>query len=344
MQAGIVDTEAAKRVAEETVDEFERLLKKSASDFDRLMRGPIGKRVDDFEELLRGPAGRVGKKLLGPIGGIIDVITPSELDSGELPGGPGSANEPPKKGDTEGRPDVRNEPISDPAPPPGEEIEEIVVRGRRTRPTRSRAPAPVPSPVKVPSALPAVLGGLAAVGLLARRRREAPAPSPARRQAPEAAPAPAPAPTPAPAPAPRPIPAPQPAPRPSPAPAPAPSSSPPLTPVTPPPSGCAPCDPKATRREQKRKRDEKRKQCRQFLSVRVPAHKRKMCIADLAKYLQRKLERTAKAAVRKKIIAALEERGVPVSSLIKATRRPRRPKAEVDVAGVEIDLEDLLGE
>jgi hypothetical protein len=68
-----------------------------------------------------------------------------------------------------------------------------------------------------------------------------------------------------------------------------------------------------------------------------------MCIADLAKYLMRKAERTAKAAVRKKIIAALEARGVPASQLIKLTKRPRRPKAEVDVGGVEIDFEDLLG-
>ena len=69
-----------------------------------------------------------------------------------------------------------------------------------------------------------------------------------------------------------------------------------------------------------------------------------MCVSDLTKYLFRKLQRTARAAVRKKIIAELEERGVPASRLIKATKKPRRKKAEVEVGGVEIDFEDLLGE
>ena len=102
--------------------------------------------------------------------------------------------------------------------------------------------------------------------------------------------------------------------------------------------------PSEQRKQDKRKREQKRKECRQFLSVRVPAHKRKMCVSDLTKYLFRKLQRTARAALRKKIIAELEERGVPASRLIKATKRPRRKKAEVEVGGVEIDFEDLLGE
>jgi hypothetical protein len=126
------------------------------------------------------------------------------------------------------------------------------------------------------------------------------------------------------------------------------SSAPPSPPSTPLTATNAPgadsCPtPRQQRKEEKRKRDEKRKECRQFLSVRVPAHKRKMCIADLAKYLFRKAQRTARAALRKKIIEELERRGVPASDLIKLTKRPRRRKAEVEIGGVEIDLEDLLG-
>jgi hypothetical protein len=66
-------------------------------------------------------------------------------------------------------------------------------------------------------------------------------------------------------------------------------------------------------------------------------------VQDFAKYLVRKLQRTVKGKLRKRIIAELEERGVPASRLIKLTKRPRRPKAEVEVGGVEIDFEDLLG-
>ena len=66
-------------------------------------------------------------------------------------------------------------------------------------------------------------------------------------------------------------------------------------------------------------------------------------MSDLTKYLFRKLQRTARAALRKQLIAELEKRGVPASRLIKASRPPRRKKLEVDVGGVEIDFEDLLG-
>lgn len=68
-----------------------------------------------------------------------------------------------------------------------------------------------------------------------------------------------------------------------------------------------------------------------------------MCIGDLAKYLYRKAQRTARAAIRKKIIAELEERGVNARELIKLTKKPRRKKAEVEIGGVEIDFEDLIG-
>jgi hypothetical protein len=68
-----------------------------------------------------------------------------------------------------------------------------------------------------------------------------------------------------------------------------------------------------------------------------------MCVQDFAKYLFRKLRRTATTAVRKRIIAELEERGVPASRLRALTRKPRRKKAEVEIGGVEIDFEDLLG-
>jgi hypothetical protein len=128
-------------------------------------------------------------------------------------------------------------------------------------------------------------------------------------------------------------------------------SSPPAPPLTPTktPSAELPREPARCktpaeqRKDDRKRRKEKRKECKQFLSVRVPAHKRKMCIADMAKYLYRKAQRTAKAAIRKKIIAELEERGVNAKELLKLTRRPRRPKAEIEVGGVEIDFEDLIG-
>ena len=64
----------------------------------------------------------------------------------------------------------------------------------------------------------------------------------------------------------------------------------------------------------------------------------------MAKYLFRKAQRTAARAIRKRIIAELEERGVPASDLIKLTKQPRRRKLpDVKVGGVEIDLKDLLG-
>lgn len=139
------------------------------------------------------------------------------------------------------------------------------------------------------------------------------------------------------------------APTPTPTPTPSPSSppAPPLTPTNAPSAQSARAPrcktPAEQRKDDRKRRKEKRKECKQFLSVRVPAHKRKMCIGDLAKYLYRKAQRTARAAIRKKIIAELEERGVNARELIKLTKKPRRKKAEVEIGGVEIDFEDLIG-
>lgn len=227
-------------------------------------------------------------------------------------------------------------PAPQPLPPldPEISIPKPVVTAPAPVPTSTGAPAPtaVPSPLGVPTVLPwlAAAAGLAVIRSQQTRPRARSRPAPA----PTSSVAPAPVATPAPAP--------QPVPTPMPTPTAPPAAAPPLTPNRTASADSCP-SPKEQRKQDRKKRDEKRKQCRQFLSVRVPAHKRKMCIADLAKYLFRKAQRTAKAAVRKKIIAALEERGVPASDLIKLTKRPRRRKAEVDVGGVEIDFEDLLG-
>jgi hypothetical protein len=191
---------------------------------------------------------------------------------------------------------------------------------RATR-QRSQTPAPTPAttPAAVPVAVPAALGALAAAVLARSRSSTAATTLAAITPAITAAIAPTVAP----------------------------AAAPPLTPTTTPSatsSGEPRCKtPAQQRKDDKRKRDEKRKQCRQFLSVRVPAHKRKMCIGDLAKYLLRKLERTTKREAKKKIVAYLEAHDVPASDLLKLTKRPRPPKAEVKVGGVEIDLKDLLG-
>lgn len=361
---------------------------------------------DAFDErtgprVIEGEASRVGGRIirragriLGPIGGILDVLIPSGLDSGELTpeqmiedvleqaeeptkrlkerldelgtdiargvgvaagglgiggaillGGPpgGIAEKPPEpppaaaepESPTEQPPEIAQERRSSTTPDPA-----IPPERESAAPTAQPLPAPMPSPATtptrgsqtvprsqtgplgVPNLLPAALAAVGVLTLSRARPRTATRISPQQTVTPTATPTPVPTPTPTP-------------------------TAPPAPPLTPVRQlrveSAEKCPtPKQQRKDDRKRRQEKRKQCKQFLSIRVPAHKRKMCIGDLAKYLQRKLERTLKRAVRKKIIAELEERGVPATALIKATKRPRKPKAEVEVGGVEIDLGDLL--
>jgi hypothetical protein len=248
----------------------------------------------------------------------------------------------PRTAESRGFGDIKHSfprPAPEALPPP---VPEIAIP-----PISAPAPAPVPtsSPTSSPSSrsLPGVgvaAGVLAAIGVAAvvqsrsRTRQETrSATTPALATPPQTQTV-TPTATPIPTPTPTPVPSSPPAP--------------PLTPTKTPsaelPREPARCKtPAEQRKDDRKRRKEKRKECKQFLSVRVPAHKRKMCIADMAKYLYRKAQRTAKAAIRKKIIAELEERGVNAKELLKLTRRPRRPKAEIEVGGVEIDFEDLIG-
>jgi len=345
------------------------------SDFERLMKEPFRPREpdSDFEKLLKKPLRRLGR-VLGPVGGIIGAALPESLGSGELspeerrrierlPGGPSA---PPAETQTTER-TTRPDPRSRPPRPDEEPIEEIVVEGRTERLPRERQRMQRPAVAAV-----AGLAGLAGLALLLRRRSSRPtstAPAPRRYQQrgddlgiredldfspslpalplpipvserdtePETAPRPAEsAPETATRPADLPTLLPQPEPKPEPKPQ-------PLTDVKPPALGfCPPCDPKAVSSRRKKQREEKRKACRAFISVRVPAHKRKMCVSDFTKYLLGKLKRTVKSKVRKRIVEELEQRGVPAEKLLKLTKRPRKPKAEVEVGGVEIDIKDLL--
>ena len=221
-------------------------------------------------------------------------------------------------------PELALPPVSTPVP----EIGPVGTTGAPPAP----GPTPATTPLGVPALLPAAIAAASVFVIrsqLTRPRSQTTTPSS----------------TPIPTPTPTATPIPTPTPTPTATPSSPPSSPPPptLTPTTPQ-SVCSPCRlPEQQRKDDKRRREQKRKACRQFISIRVPAHKRKMCVQDFAKYLVRKLRRTATTAVRKRIIAELEKRGVPASRLRALTRKPRRPKAEVEVGGVEIDFEDLIG-
>ena len=224
-------------------------------------------------------------------------------------------------------PDIAIPPVATPTPTP------VPVPTSSPPPSSSPRPTGIPTPLGIPNMLPAALAAASVFVIRSRLTR------PRSQTA-------TPTSTPIPTPTPTPIPTPTAIPTPTPTTSSPPSSPPPngtLTPVTPQ-SVCSPCrSPQQQRKDEKRRRNEKRKACRQFISIRVPAHKRKMCVQDFAKYLFRKLRRTATTAVRKRIISELEERGVPASRLRALTRKPRKPKAEIKVGGVEIDLKDLLG-
>lgn len=138
----------ADEAAEEALEELLDRPVGSGSDFEELMKRPyvpgaptqfpgqgvipqaVRKRLQ--REALKRAAMKFGVRALGPLGGVIDIFTPGELGSGELPGGPGSANE------------------------PGDRLEDIIVDAVRLpkpkpRPKLQRMPAWPPEPPLIPA-------------------------------------------------------------------------------------------------------------------------------------------------------------------------------------------------
>lgn len=188
-------------------------------------------------------------------------------------------------------------------------------------PTSTRIPAPSSrTGVGVGAAAAALVG----LSLLLRARSRTRARAGTRTRSQTATPTPVPTPTPTPLPTPTPVPTPTPFP---------PSVPPRLTPPIGEGVG-SPSDKSCRQAKQKRQR-EKRAACRQFIKIPVRAHKKSVCVQDLAKYLLRKFKSRATRALR----AELKKRGIEL------TRRRRRPKIpDIDVGGgIEIDVGDLLG-
>ena len=97
-------------------------------------------------------------------------------------------------------------------------------------------------------------------------------------------------------------------------------------------------------RDQKKKREEKRKQCRAFIKIPVRAHTKKICASDLPKYAARQLRREGIRRAR----AELEARGVPgYLTRLPRIRRPRIPDIRIPSTpswpkGLRIDLGDAF--
>lgn len=100
-------------------------------------------------------------------------------------------------------------------------------------------------------------------------------------------------------------------------------------------SRCTP-DPEACKRAKQERKRERDAKCKAFIKIPVRAHKKSVCVQDLAKYLFRKFRTRATSALRKE----LKARGIDVTM-----RRPRKPKLpDIELpGGAEIDLGDLLG-
>jgi len=107
-----------------------------------------------------------------------------------------------------------------------------------------------------------------------------------------------------------------------------------LTPVSGAGLGCLP-DPEACKRAKERRKQERDAKCRQFIKIPVRAHKKAVCVQDLAKYLLRKFKTRAARSLRNE----LKKHGI---EMIRRPRRPKIPDIELG-GGVEIDVGDLLG-
>lgn len=98
-------------------------------------------------------------------------------------------------------------------------------------------------------------------------------------------------------------------------------------------SRCTP-DPESCRRAKEQRKKERDAKCREFIKIPVRAHKKAVCVQDLAKYLLRKFKSKAIRSVR----AELKKHGI---EMIKKPRRRKIPDIELG-GGVEIDVGDLI--
>lgn len=215
-----------------------------------------------------------------------------------------------------------------PAPPPISSPGPV----QTPAPTGMGAPSPVSTPTSSGSpvgiAAAAALAGLAALLVHQPRSKltvRSQTVTPTTTATPTSTPAPVPTPvgTPAISPAPAPAPA-----------APAPPA-PPLTSVMTAGVGsrCTP-DAESCRRAKEQRKRERDAKCKAFIKVPVRAHKKSVCVQDLAKYLFRKFKSKAVREVK----AELKKHGI---EMIKRPRRPKLPDIELG-GGIEIDTGDLL--
>lgn len=329
---------------------------------------PRGRRVHDYEgyeedirrereadrviegEVVRGrtPARRprIGKKPRGPFGtreqGNIVIIGRGNDPHGILVG---RDRVPIRRGEVIVQTSPPPLPVPRPPQPPRPEpVPQLPVPAPTVPETVPEAPKPEIEPVKSPrsrdQAAPLPLPsppvqnpvGIAAAAALGLAIWQLASTTPRSRSRPSPRPSPQPVPSPAPtataAPAPAPIASPAPA-------APAPPA-PPLTPVTTASVGsrCTP-DPEACKRAKNERKKQRDAKCKAFIKIPVRAHKKSVCVQDLAKYLFRKFKSKAQRELRKE----LKRRGIEL------VRRPRRPKVpDIEVGGgIEIDVGDLLG-
>lgn len=121
-------------------------------------------------------------------------------------------------------------------------------------------------------------------------------------------------------------------PRSTPTPSPAPS---PLTAVTVAGVGsrCSP-DPESCRKAKEQRKRERDAKCKSFIKIPVRAHKKTVCVQDLAKFLLRKFKSKAVRGIK----AELKKHGI---EMLKKPRRRKLPDIELG-GGVEIDVGDLL--
>lgn len=227
-------------------------------------------------------------------------------------------------------------PVPMPQPPPPEPPPAAPPEPLPPEPPQVEVP-PIASPGPIQAPAPSAPGGLAVAGLLAalllprlqrQRRGLAPAATPEPIQLPTEEPIAPPVATPAPF-----LPGTQ---RETlPAPQPAPGGGPPLTPVSPAGLGCIPCDFDQLEKTKRERRRKKREACRQFIKIPVRAHKKAVCVEDLAKYLLRKFKSKAKSALREQ----LKKHGIELVQLPKR-RKPKLPDIKLG-GGIEIDLGEL---
>lgn len=343
---------AAERAAR--IEELEREapsgFPKTDPDFERLMKGEVRREEGDpdFERLMKEDVkifrDRSSIRLPPPFPG------PKAIPPRPLPQ-PKSGQAPPQT-----RP---ADPVlvEQPQPPRGVEVPKTLPQPLPAPPPPPLPPAaefPVPTP-SLPKGLPApgtqpgrqptspqpgalaaigALAGLAAIALRSQTVTPARVREPRRLELPESQTQPVPQPQPEPLPTPVPTPPPLPGLPPLPLQEPRPQPA-PLTQTNQLRVQCSPCTVESLKEAKEQRKRQREAKCKAFIKVPVRAHKKSVCVQDLAKYLFRKFKSKAGRAVR----AELKKHGIEMM------RRPRKPKLpDIELGGgIEIDTGDLLG-